>query len=93
MEYRVWHSGRESVSYEEQQFRCDFMCTHAHDGQPQCLHLSDQCIEDGAERKLTHEELVRVEERLLKYLSNRTLFGLKIGTQEVQVVRRQTLKT
>jgi hypothetical protein len=79
------------VSYQEGDLRCDFTCTHANAGQPQVLYLHDRCNVGGEERKLTMEERVRVEQRLRAYLAERRVLGLKVGTQQVQVVHQQSL--
>jgi hypothetical protein len=91
MQYRAWRSGREIVSYQEGDLRCDFTCTHASAGQPQVLYLHDRCKVGGAERKLTAEERARVELRVCAHLAERRLLGLKVGTREVHVVHQQSL--
>jgi hypothetical protein len=91
MQYRAWRSAKEVVSYQEGELRCDFNCTYGDAEQPQVLYLHDRCKVSGLERRLTQDELVRIEERLRKLLDERRLFGLKLGTREVQVVREQSL--
>jgi hypothetical protein len=91
MQYRVWRSGREIVSYEEDGLRCEFNCTYEDSRQPQVLYLHDRCHVSGQERKLTQDELARIETRVRNALTERRLFGFKFGTRELQVVREQTL--
>ena len=79
------------MSYQEGELRCDFTCTYANPDQPQMLYLRDRCTVSGIERKLSTDELARVEERLRKFLTERRVFGIKVGTQEVRIIREQSL--
>ena len=91
MQHRAWRSGRETVSYQEEELRCNFTCTYANPGQPQMLYLGDRCTVSGIERKLSTEELARIEERLRKFLTEKRVFGIRVGTQEVRIIREQSL--
>ena len=91
MQYRAWRSAREVVSYQEGDLRCDFNCSYPSAEQPQVLYLHDRCNVSGQERRLTGDELVRIEERLSKFLTERRVFGVKLGTRELQVIRERSL--
>ena len=91
MQYRVWRSGREIVSYQEGDLRCEFTCTYESSQYPQVLYLHDRCKVSGQERKLTQKELAQIEQRLREVLTERRLLGFKVGTRELQVMREQRL--
>ena len=91
MNYRAWRSAREVVSYEEGDLRCDFTCTYGSAESPQVLYLHDRCRVSGLDRRLTQEEMLRIEERLRKLLAERRCFGVKVGTREVQVIRERSI--
>ena len=87
MQYLAWRSAREVVSYREGDLRCDFNCSYPSAEQPHVLYLHDRCYVSGQERRLTGDESVRIEERLSKFLTERRVFLVKLGTLELQVIR------
>ena len=91
MKYRTWRSAREVVSYQEGDLRCDFTCTYASAGQPQQLYLHDRCKQGEVERRLTDAELLRVEQSLRKYLTERRVLGVKLRIRDLQIIRQQSL--
>lgn len=89
--FRVWLSGREMISYQERDLRCEFFCTYPVENRTWTVFLEDFGVENGEKRKLSRDELARAEKRIRAFLAVRKFFGINIGRYNVDVIKAHKL--
>ena len=89
--FRIRLSGREALSYQDAEVRCEFACYTDSSTGGYSVVTGDRCKSpQGALVHLTTQQLETIERRIKEFLGTDRIFGIAVRTRPVNVVRGQS---
>ena len=89
----VTMTGREELTYRAGGLSVRMQCYYRPENREYTVVLHDRGTDEGSPRQLTPAEVVTIEGMVRLHLGARRLFGIRFGTNAVNIVRGQALES